>query len=231
MGEKYNNFCCYQNMLGELQNIAENSIDSIVRPIINRFESSISKTLQDILPDESVSFFNGIHKGYYQVFIEKWPKTVHFEFIPFDNIKLLSGKVYSLVLHVENKDLQQKFSDLLEKEEIANKARERLQNNPNIMIRLRKKGMTDEEIYKYVSDKVANSVTNSKDFADHMKDEKRKAKDRETKWGIYGDITGNASSIVRKIDGDYIHNLPDIIVTPSDQRYFNIQGLPEFPIK
>lgn len=124
MGEKYNNFCCYQNMLGELQNIAENSIDSIVRPIINRFESSISKTLQDILPDESVSFFNGIHKGYYQVFIEKWPKTVHFEFIPFDNIKLLSGKVYSLVLHVENKDLQQKFSDLLEKEEIANKAKD-----------------------------------------------------------------------------------------------------------
>ena len=62
-------------------------------------------------------------------------------------------------------------------EEIANKARERLQNNPNIMIRLRKKGMTDEEIYKYVSDKVANSVTNSKDFADHMKDEKRKAKE------------------------------------------------------
>ena len=116
-------------------------------------------------------------------------------------------------------------------EEIANKARERLQNNPNIMIRLRKKGMTDEEIYKYVSDKVANSVTNSKDFADHMKDEKRKAKDRETKWGIYGDITGNASSIVRKIDGDYMYNLPDIIVTPSDQRYFNIQGLPEFPIK
>ena len=116
-------------------------------------------------------------------------------------------------------------------EEIANKARERLQNNPNIMIRLRKKGMTDEEIYKYVSDKVANSITNSKDFADHMKDEKRKAKDRETKWGIYGDITGNASSIVRKIDGDYIYNLPDIIVTPSDQRYFNIQGLPEFPIK
>ena len=116
-------------------------------------------------------------------------------------------------------------------EEILNKARERLRRDPDIIVRLRKKGMSDSEIYKYILDKTANSVTNSKDFADHMKDEKRKAKDRETKWGIYGDIVGNTSSIVRKIDGDYIHNLPDIIVTPSDQRYFNIQGLPEFSIK
>ena len=64
-----------------------------------------------------------------------------------------------------------------------------------------------------------------------MKDKKRKAKDRETKWGIYGDIAGNTSSIVRRFDNDYLYNLPDIIVTPSDQRYFNIQGLPEFSIK
>ena len=85
--------------------------------------------------------------------------------------------------------------------------------------------------YPEIAYLVANSVANSKDFADHMKDENRKAKDRETKWAIYGDITGNASSIVRKIDDDYMHNLPDIIVSPSDQRYFNIQGLPEFPIK
>ena len=114
--------------------------------------------------------------------------------------------------------------------EIANKVREKLGRSPDV-VKLRRKGVSDEDIYKYILKKVSNSVTNSKDFADHMKDKKRKAKDRETKWGIYGDITGNASSIVRRIDGDYIHNLPDIIVTPSDQRYFNIQGLPEFSIK
>ena len=114
--------------------------------------------------------------------------------------------------------------------EIANKVREKLGRSPDV-VKLRRKGVSDEDIYKYILKKVSNSVTNSKDFADHMKDKKRKAKDRETKWGIYGNITGNASSIVRRIDGDYIHNLPDIIVTPSDQRYFNIQGLPEFSIK
>lgn len=114
--------------------------------------------------------------------------------------------------------------------EIANKVREKLGRSPNV-VKLRRKGVSDEDIYKYILKKASNSVTNSKDFADHMKDEKRKAKDRETKWGIYGDITGNASSIVRRFDNDYLYNLPNIIVTPSSQRYYEIQGLPEFQIK
>ena len=91
--------------------------------------------------------------------------------------------------------------------------------------------MSDSEIYKYILDKTANSVTNSKDFVDHMKNEKNKTKDREVKWGTYGDIVGNTSSIVRRFDNDYLYNLPNIIVTPSSQRYYEIQGLPEFQIK
>lgn len=123
IGETYDKLRSYLKMLGELQNIAENSIDSIVRPTIKRLESSIIETLYNIIPDEDVSFYNGMHNGFYQVFLKKWPNTVHFEFVPFNQRKLLSGRDYSLVLHVEQKDLQSKFRTLLDDEVIASKAK------------------------------------------------------------------------------------------------------------
>lgn len=124
IGETYDKLRSYLKMLGELQNIAENSIDSLVRPAIHRLESAITETIYNILPEDEVSFYNGMHNGFFQVFLKKWPNTIHFEFVPFNNRKLLSGRDYSLVLHVEQKDLQNKFRALLDDEEIALKAKD-----------------------------------------------------------------------------------------------------------
>lgn len=45
--------------------------------------------------------------------LKKWTTKVHFEWIPLNEKRLLSGTEYTLVLHVEQNDIQERFKQVL----------------------------------------------------------------------------------------------------------------------
>ena len=75
---------------------------------------------------------------------------------------------------------------------------------------LRKKGMSEEDIAKYVLEKAANTATNSKDVVDAKRRRKEGKEIEETakRWDRYAGIGPNVIDVVNGIE------LPEIIVTP-----------------
>lgn len=123
-GEVYSRFHDYLHTLGELQNIVGNSMESLINPVIERLQNTTIEVLDELSPDEEISFYNGIHNGYYQVLLNKWTTKVHFEWIPLNEKLLFSGIEYTFVLHVEQNDIQERFKQVLNDNYLMNKAKE-----------------------------------------------------------------------------------------------------------
>ncbi len=123
-GEVYSKFQDYLNILGELQNIVGNSIDNLIKPVVERLQNTTVEVLEELCPDEEIGFYNGIHNGFFQVFIKKWTTKVHFEWIPLNEKRLLSGNEYTLVLHVEQSDIHDSFKKIFGDDTLKIKAKE-----------------------------------------------------------------------------------------------------------
>lgn len=81
-GEVYSKLHAYLHTLGELQNIVDNSMKSIIMPVIERLQDTTEEVLGELCPDEDISFYNGIHHGFFQVWRKIWTTKVHFGWIP-----------------------------------------------------------------------------------------------------------------------------------------------------
>lgn len=123
-GEVYSKFHAYLHTLEELQNIVSNSMESLIKPIIERLQNTTIEVLGELCPNEEFGFYNGIHNGFYQVFLKKWTTKVHFEWIPLNEKRLLSGTEYILVLHVEQNDIHERFNQVLSDNFLMTKAKE-----------------------------------------------------------------------------------------------------------
>ncbi len=123
-GEVYSKFHAYLHTLEELQNIVSNSMESLIKPIIERLQNTTIEVLGELCPNEEFGFYNGIHNGFYQVFLKKWTTKVHFEWIPLNEKRLLSGTEYILVLHVEQNDIHERFNQVLIDNFLMTKAKE-----------------------------------------------------------------------------------------------------------
>ena len=123
-GEVYSMFHAYLHTLEELQNIVGNSMESLINPVIERLQNTTIEVLNELSPDEEIGFNNGIYNGFYQVLLKKWTTNVHFEWIPLNEKSLLSGTEYTLVLHVEQNDIQERFKQVLNDNILMIKAKE-----------------------------------------------------------------------------------------------------------
>lgn len=112
-GEVYKKFHDYLYTLGELRNIVSNSMENLIKPVIERLQNTTLEVLDELCPEEEISFYNGINNGFYQVLLKKWTIKVHFEWIPLNEERLLSGTKYTLVLHVEQNEIQERFKQVL----------------------------------------------------------------------------------------------------------------------
>jgi hypothetical protein len=122
-GEVYSKLRSFMHTLGELQGIVGNSMDSLIKPVIERLQSNSIEILDELCPDEEIGFYDGIHNGYFQVFLKKWTTKVHFEWIPLNEMRLLSGTNYTFVLHVEQRDIQDIFDSVICDSVLINRAK------------------------------------------------------------------------------------------------------------
>ena len=123
-GEVYLKFHAYLHILEELQNIVGNSMESLINPVIERLQNTSLEVLDELCPEEEIGFYNGIHNGFYQVLLKKWTPKVHFEWIPINEKYLLSGTEYTLVLHVEQNEIQERFKQVLNDNIFMSKTKE-----------------------------------------------------------------------------------------------------------
>ena len=124
MWDVYSKFQIYFQTLGELQNIVANSMESMIDPVIKRLQETTEKVLGELCPNEEISFYDGVRNGYFQVLLKKWTNNVHFEWIPFSEKHLLSETEYTLVLHIEQNDIQNCFRQILSDGNLMTKAKE-----------------------------------------------------------------------------------------------------------
>jgi hypothetical protein len=113
-GEAYKRMQSFLDRLNMMQSITNNYISSLVNPTVNRLTTVTTKVFEELLPNEEISFNNAIQNNFIQVLLNKWPSTVHFEWIPLNQDILLSGTSYRLVLHVEDSALANKLTEQLE---------------------------------------------------------------------------------------------------------------------
>ena len=122
-GEAYLKLHSYMHTLGGLQNVVQSSIENLTNPVVRHLQSATIEVLSELCPNERISFYNGIHGGFYQLFFEKWNNhKVHFEWIPLNEKRLLSGKEYTFVLHVEQNEIKNDLDNVLKNSGMDDKA-------------------------------------------------------------------------------------------------------------
>lgn len=122
-GEAYLKLHSYMHTLGGLQNVVQNSIENLINPVVRHLQSATIEVLSELCPNERISFYNGIHGGFYQLFFEKWNNhKVHFEWVPLNEKRLLSGKEYTFVLHVEQNEIKNDLNNVLKNSGMDDKA-------------------------------------------------------------------------------------------------------------
>lgn len=121
--EVYSRLNSYYNTLVELQNVVGNWIESLIKPIMDHFQSTTMKVMDELFPDVEIDLNNQIQNGYFQLLNKKWTNKVHFEWIPLNKENLLSGSEYIFVLHVEQNDIQNSFVEVLNDSNVASEAR------------------------------------------------------------------------------------------------------------
>lgn len=121
--EFYTKLQSYKNILGELQNIVNNSIEDLISPIINHFEDTTKEIIGELCPNDEYSFNKAIHYSFFQILFKKWISQVHFEWYPLDEKQLLYGKEYTFALHVENNDIEYRFKEVINSRELGDKAK------------------------------------------------------------------------------------------------------------
>lgn len=122
-GEAYLKLHSYMHTLGGLQNVVQNSIENLINPVVRHLQSATIEVLSELCPNERISFYNGIHGGFYQLFFEKWNNhKVHFEWVPLNEKRLLSGKEYTFVLHVEQNEIKNDLDNVLKNSGMDDKA-------------------------------------------------------------------------------------------------------------
>lgn len=122
--EVYSRLNSYYNTLVKLQDVVGNWIESLIKPIMDHFQSTTLKVMNELCPDVEISLNNQIQNGYFQLLNNKWTNKVHFEWIPLNKENLLSGSEYIFVLHVEQNDIQNSFEEVLNDSNVASEARE-----------------------------------------------------------------------------------------------------------
>lgn len=124
IGETYSKFHSYMHILNELQSIVGNTVNRYVKYATDKLQNDSIEVLKELCPDVEFRFYNGTQKGYFQVFLFKWTKQVHFEWIPLSEQQLLTGNKYTFVLHVEDNSIKKKFQEVLNNPDIQNDAKE-----------------------------------------------------------------------------------------------------------
>ena len=121
ISEKYSCLRDFTYQVEALQNILETSSSSLVKPVMEKLRNTTLEVLSKTCPDQDVDFFDGLANGFFQLFIQSWKnRAIHFEWIPFDKRRLMCGNDYYLVVHIEDKKLENYTNSLLEEnQEIA----------------------------------------------------------------------------------------------------------------
>lgn len=99
--DKYTKMAAYANTLSDLRNIVVGYMDSLVKPVVNRFQKETLLLFGEICPDAEVKFYNALDNGYFQILLSCWHDCIHFEWIPLSKEKLFQSNEYTLTLHVE----------------------------------------------------------------------------------------------------------------------------------
>lgn len=106
VSEQYSRLRDFSHSLGDLQNIIETTTNRLVKPVVEKLQDCTLEVLSNICPEKDIDFYNGLANGFFQVFISGWPRSVHFEWIPLNNRCLMCSNNYSMVVHVEDKKIE-----------------------------------------------------------------------------------------------------------------------------
>lgn len=101
VGEKYAKMTAFSESLYDLQSIVGSYIDSLVAPVVSRFQEETSRIFGIICPKSEVEFNNRLDNGYFQIRFKNWDNLIHFEWNPLNIETLLQGNVYTFTLHME----------------------------------------------------------------------------------------------------------------------------------
>ena len=123
IGEKYVKMTAFSNTLNDMQSIVGNCMDSLINPVVSRFEEETLQIFEEICPDIEVEFNNRLDNGYFQILHKKWHYLIHFEWVPLSKETLLLGNEYILTLHAEG-DMRNKMRKALEDKTFFKEAEE-----------------------------------------------------------------------------------------------------------